>query len=250
MSARLQGRVALVTGGARGIGRAIAEAYAAEGAHVGILDIKGEIATETARAIEAGGGSATGYGGDVARRASFELAVEDLQRRHGRFDILVNNAIWVRYGALASITPELLERMVGSGFHSVIWGMQVAAAAMTDGGSIVNIASVAGFLGMPQAAAYCGIKAGVMGLTRAAATELGPAGIRVNAIAPGSVPTDGAMVNVDQQKMAQRIARTPLRRLGAVTDIAAAACFLASDDSAFMTGDVMTIDGGITHAFA
>ncbi|MGZ9713010.1 SDR family NAD(P)-dependent oxidoreductase [Glaciimonas sp. GNP009] len=247
---RLEGKVMLVTGGGRGIGRAISNAFAREGAHVGILDIKGEIAEEAAQAIRAEGGSSVGFTGDVSQRDSFIRTIDALQKQFGRFDGLVNNAIWVRYGAISSITPEMLDRMVGSGFNSVIWGMQAAGAAMEGcGGSIINIASVAGYLGMSNAAAYCGIKAGVMGLTRAAATDFGPSGIRVNAIAPGAIPTDGAMINVDEQKMQQRISKTPLRRLGTVDDIASAACFLASDESSFITGEILTVDGGIARAF-
>jgi 3-oxoacyl-[acyl-carrier protein] reductase len=142
--------------------------------------------------------------------------------------------------------------MVGTGFNSVVWGIQVAAPAMarSGGGSIINIASAAGFLGIPSAMIYCGVKAGVLGLTRSSAVELGKDKIRVNAIAPGSIVTEGVSINVDENMRAKRIARTPMGRLGQVEDIAAAACFLASDESSFVTGESMLVDGGVTHAFS
>ena len=247
----MEGKVALVTGGAQGIGRAICDRFAAEGAIVAVLDIKADNAERAAQAIRDKGGQAVACAGNVAERATFESAVAMLERDHGRLDVLVNNAIWVRYGPIDAITPEVLDRMVGTGFKSVVWGTQVAAALMAkgSGGSIINIASAAGFLGMPNGLIYCGVKAGVLGLTRASAVELGPKKIRVNAIAPGTIMTEGVSINVDEAGMAKRIARTPVGRLGQVEDIANAAVFLAGDDSGFMTGESMLIDGGVTHAF-
>jgi NAD(P)-dependent dehydrogenase (short-subunit alcohol dehydrogenase family) len=162
----------------------------------------------------------------------------------------VSNAIWVRYGPIDAITPEMLARMTGTGFHSIVWGIQCAAAAMkrSGGGSIINIASAAGFLGIPNGLVYCGVKAGVLGLTRSAAVDLGTHGIRVNAICPGSVQTEGVRINVDPAMAAKRLARTPLGRLGEVADIASAALFLASDESSWITGDALLVDGGATHA--
>lgn len=250
MGSRLKGKVALVTGGAQGIGRAICERFAAEGAIVGVLDIKGENAERAAQTLRDQGVEALAYAGDVAQRATFENAVDDLERRFGHFDILVNNAIWVRYGPIDAITPETLARMTGTGFHSVVWGIQVGSAAMarSGGGAIVNIASAAGFLGIPSGMVYCGVKAGVLGLTRSAAVDLGPQKIRVNAICPGSVHTEGVRVNVNADMEAKRIARTPLGRIGEVDDIASATCFLASADSGFITGESLLVDGGVTHA--
>ncbi|MEJ5152471.1 MULTISPECIES: SDR family NAD(P)-dependent oxidoreductase [unclassified Comamonas] len=249
MTQRFAGKVALVTGGAQGIGRAIVQAIADEGGSVGILDRAEDKAAEVAAAIVAQGGRAHAYGGNVADRDSFSSAIADLKHRYGRFDILVNNAIWVRYGPIADITPEALQRMVGTGFNSIVWGIQTAAEAMDDGGSIVNIASAAAFIGMPQGMVYCGVKAGALGLSRAAAAELGPRGIRVNAVCPGSIPTEGVGINVDAEKVRLRIAKTPMGRLGTVQDIARAACFFASDDSRFVTGESMLVDGGATQSF-
>jgi len=245
---RLEGKVALVTGGARGIGRGIAVAMASEGAVVGVLDLREDLANAVADEIRSAGGSAMAFGGDVAQRDTFLNAVTSLKQAHGQFDILVNNAIWVRYGPISEVTPEMLARMVGTGFNSVVWGIQVGSEAMTAGGSIINISSAAAFVGVPEAMVYAGVKSGVLGLTRSSAVELGPRGIRVNAICPGSVPTDGMKINVDPEMMATRIARTPLGRLGEAEDIASAAMFLASSDSSWITGTSILVDGGATHA--
>ena len=249
MTPRLQGRVALVTGGARGIGRGIVERMVAEGASVGVLDLKLELAQEAATAINAAGGRAVAFGGDVAKRETLFDAAKSLKDEFGKLDILVSNAMWVRYGPIEDITPEVLQRMVGTGFSSVAWGIQAAATYMGEGGSIVNISSAAAFLGLPQGMLYCGVKSGVLGLTRSAAVDLGPRGIRVNAVAPGSVPTEGVKINVDPEKVKIRIAKTPLGRLGTVDDIAAAVCFLASSESSWITGECVKVEGGTTTAF-
>ncbi len=251
MTGCLAGRVALVSGAGNGIGQAIACKLAGEGAIVGVNDLKPEFTTRTVEMIRAAGGMAEALPGDASKRDSVRGLVLEMAARHGRFDVIVNNAAWVRYGSIASITEKTLDRMVAIGFAGVVWGIQAAAEAMAEtGGSIINIASSAAFLGMPNALTYCGIKAGVTGLTRSAAAELGPQGIRVNAIAPGSTQTEAVMAMLDEEKIAMRVARTPLRRMGRVDDIAEAALYLASDRSSFVSGSVMLVDGGITHAFS
>ncbi|WP_206664714.1 SDR family NAD(P)-dependent oxidoreductase [Dankookia rubra] len=243
----LAGRVALVTGAGNGIGRAAALHLAGMGATIGVNDLKPEFVDRVVAEIEAAGGRAIGVTQNISTRDGMRAAVLGLAGQAGRLDILVNNAAWVRYQAVPDIAPETMDRMLDVGFKAVIWGIQAAADAMGEqGGSIVNIASTAAVQGLQNGLVYCGIKAGVTGITRAAAAELGPRGIRVNAIAPSAIPTEGTQRNRNAERDARRVARTPLGRLGAVEDIARAIGFLASGQAGFVTGQVLVVDGGIT----
>lgn len=247
-TATLKDRVALITGSGHGIGKATALRMAALGAVVGVNDLKQEFVDGTVAEITKAGGRAVPVVADVSTREGFRQALLGLAERQGRFDILVNNAAWVRYQSLPDIAPETVERMLNIGFKAIIWGMQAAAEAMDPerGGAIVNVASVAGLISAKNSIVYSGVKAGVMGITRAAAAELGARRIRVNAVAPSAIPTEGTMRNRNAELDARRVARTPLGRLGTVDDIARAICFLAGDDSGFVSAQVMTVDGGIT----
>src|SRR5215475_4030673 len=242
------GRVALITGAGNGIGRATALLLAARGATIGVNDLKPEFVNSTMEAIQVAGGSAVAITQDVATRDGMRAAVLGLAGRQGRLDILVHNAAWVRYQSVPDIAPETVDRMLNIGFKAIIWGIQAAAEAMDAerGGAIINVASVAGVISAKNSIVYSGIKAGVMGITRAAAAELGERKIRVNAVAPSAIPTEGTMRNRNAELDARRIARTPLGRLGTVDDIAKAICFLAGDDSGFLSAQVLTVDGGIT----
>jgi NAD(P)-dependent dehydrogenase (short-subunit alcohol dehydrogenase family) len=241
----LEGRAVLITGAGHGIGRATAHRLTSLGAIVGVNDLREGFVAEAVTALEAEGGHPVGIIKDVSTRDGMREAVHALAEKAGRLDGLVNNAAWVRYQPLPEIAPETVDRMLGIGFKSVIWGIQAAAEVM-QGGSIVNVASVAGLRSAPNALVYSGIKAGVLGITRAAAVDLGARGIRVNAIAPSAVPTEGTAKHRTAEKDAARIARTPLGRLGTVQDMAKAICFLLSDESSFITGQVITVDGGTT----
>jgi NAD(P)-dependent dehydrogenase (short-subunit alcohol dehydrogenase family) len=249
MSKPFQDRVILVTGSGNGIGRATARELAARGATVGINDLKPEFVDAAVADIKARGGNAIAMPQNVATRDGMRAAVLGLAQAAGRFDGLVNNAAWVRYQAVGDIQPETVDRMLDIGFKAVIWGIQAAAEVMDPerGGAIVNIASVAGYRSTPSSIVYSGIKAGIMGITRAAAVDLGGRCIRVNAIAPAAVPTEGTMRNRNMERDARRIAATPLGRLGTVDDVARAVCFLLGDDAGFVTGETLLVDGGTAN---
>ncbi|MCD2172546.1 SDR family NAD(P)-dependent oxidoreductase [Rhizobium sp. C4] len=249
---RLAGRVALVTGGGRGLGRAICEAFGREGAAVGVLDLKPEVAEPAAEAIRAAGGKALAITGNVAKRQDLFDAVSKLRAEFGPVDILVNNAMWNRYGPLEEQTEDMIGRMIDVGLKGVVWGYQAVLEDMTaaGGGAIVNIGSPSSVLAMKNGIMYSAIKAAVSGLTRSGAAEFGPRNIRVNAIAPGSTPTEGANLVVSEEAWERRRQRVPLGRLGTPDDIANAAVFLASEEASFITGDILFVDGGITYAFS
>ncbi|WP_434667346.1 SDR family oxidoreductase [Paraburkholderia sp. A3BS-1L] len=249
MTKQLEGKVALVTGGAQGIGRGIVNKFIAEGAVVGILDRDLEKAQAAVDEIKAQGCQAYAFGGDVAKRETIFMAAGGLVEQAGRFDVMVSNAMWVRYAPVLEITEKDVSMMTGTGFNSVVWGIQAAAEYMKEGGSVVNIASSSGFIGLPKALIYCGVKAGVLGLMRSAAAELGPRGIRVNSVAPGYTETEGVVKNVSEATRKIRQAKTPMPRLGKPEDIANAACFLASDQSSFVNGECVRVDGGSAIAY-
>jgi NAD(P)-dependent dehydrogenase (short-subunit alcohol dehydrogenase family) len=247
----LEGRVAIITGASRGLGRAIADTFAGAGAHVVIADLKEHWAQAVVDDIARTGGKALAFGGDMADRDTVFAMLDTVRRQLGRVDVLVNNAMWNRYEPIEAIRPETYHRMLGVGFGAIVWTTQAAAPIMRDGGggAIINIASVSAQLGIPNAMLYCGIKAGVTGLTRASAVELGPHRVRVNAISPSTVATEGVVAMLSEDTIASRVARTPLRRLGETGDIASTALFLASEASSFITGQVLTVDGGLANAF-
>jgi 3-oxoacyl-[acyl-carrier protein] reductase len=247
MSQAFAGRVALVTGSGNGIGRATALELAAKGATVGVNDLKAEFVDRVVAEITAGGGRALPVVQNVSTREGMRRAVHLMAETSGQLDVLVNNAAWVRYQASPDVAAETMDRMLDIGFKAVIWAIQAAAEVMDSqrGGTIVNLASMAGIVSARNSIVYSGIKAGVAGITRAAAAELGPR-IRVNAVAPSAVPTEGTMRNRNVERDAQRVARMPLGRLGTVEDIAHVICFLAGDDSGYLTGQTISADGGYT----
>jgi 3-oxoacyl-[acyl-carrier protein] reductase len=247
MTRVLEGRAALITGAGHGIGRATALRMASLGATVGVNDLKPEFVDSVVAEIAAAGGKAVAVTQNVASREGIRSAVLGFAKDQGRLDILVNNAAWVRYQSVPDIAPDTMERMLDIGFKAIVWGIQAAAEVMDParGGAIVNVASVAGLVSAKNSIVYSGIKAGVMGITRAAAAELGARNIRVNAVAPSAVPTEGTTRNRNVELDARRIARTPLGRLGTVEDIAKAICFLAGDEASFVSAQIMTLDGGM-----
>jgi len=245
---RLKGQVAFVTGAGRGIGRAVALAFAAEGAIVGVADIDRVTAQATASEIEHSSGTARAFPIDVSRRDDLLHAVDQLVSEFNRLDIVSNNAILFRREPVSEVRQDTCEKMIAVGLESLIWSAQAALQHMDPelGGVIINNTSPAAELGVAGSAVYSAIKGGVSSLTRSLAVELGPRRIRVNAVCPGTVPTPGArQMNSDAIYEARR-QRTPLGRLGTPEDIAAAAVFLASREASFITAAILRIDGGIT----
>lgn len=242
------GKVALVTGAGNGIGKETALQMAARGAIVGVNDLKAEFVDAVVQEITAAGGKAFAVEQNIASREGIRAAVMQTRELGGRFDILVNNAAWVRYQAIPDIQLDTMDRMLDVGFKAVIWGMQAASEVMDPerGGAIVNVASTAAVRSTTNSVVYSGIKSGILGLTRAGAAELGARKIRVNAVCPSAVPTEGTQRNRNAERDAARVAKTPMGRLGTVEDIAHAICFLASEQAAFMSAQALVVDGGVT----
>ncbi len=245
---RLNRQVAFITGGGRGIGRAIALAFAAEGATVGIADIDGESAEATAADIARSSGTARAFAIDASRRDVVLDAAGRLVSEFGRLDAVVNSAIVFRYEPIGEIREETWEWMTSVGLKSLIWGAQAADRYMAPerGGIVIHFSSPVADRGHSGTAVYSAIKGAVGALTRALAVEFAPRRIRVNAISPGAIPTPGARALVDAAGYDARRKRTPLGRLGTEEEIAAAAVYLASSDGAFITGEILHVDGGAT----
>ena len=242
-----QRQVILVTGAGRGIGRAAAERLARNGVSVGVLDISSDLAAETVASIHEAGGRALALTTDVADRAAMLSAAARLSSEFGPLTGIVNDAMWIRYGPIEHLAEDDLDRMLAVGLKGPIWGVQALLAHRGPGAaSVVNLASPVADLGMANTVAYTAVKGAIVALTRQMAVELGPQGIRVNAVAPGAVPTPGARAIVDEAGYAKRRAQTPLGRLGEESEIAAAIAFLCGPDAAFITGEVLHVDGGIT----
>jgi meso-butanediol dehydrogenase/(S,S)-butanediol dehydrogenase/diacetyl reductase len=247
MSEDLTGQVVLVTGAGRGIGGATARLLAARGAAVGVFDIAADLANETADAIRKAGGKALPIVADASDRKAVFDAAAALSAACGPLTGVVNDAIFIRYGPVEGVEEEVLDRMFAVGIKGAFWGVQALLAHRGDKpASVVNLASPVADLGASNTSSYTAVKGAIVALTRQLAVELGPKGVRVNAVAPGAVPTPGARAIVDEAGYAKRRAQTPLGRLGEEAEIAAAIAFLIGPDAGFITGEVLHADGGIT----
>lgn len=250
MAGRFEGQPILISGAGRGLGEGIAKHLAAEGAIVGIADINGESALKVAEAIIADGGRAFSYGADCGSRDDFFRLAEDFASDAGPLRAVINNASVLVYEPIEQVTEETLDRMLSAGLKSVFWGVQAFLAHRDENkpGNILNYSSPVAYRGRPNTGAYTTIKAGIAGLTKVLAGELGPRGIRVNAIAPGSVPTPATEGFVTAEQYEQRAKNIPLRRNGTPEDVAQAAAFLLSDEAEFINGAMLAVDGGIIAA--
>lgn len=244
---RLNNRIAIVTGAARGIGLAIAERFAAEGAAVTIADILDAEGAAAAAAI-----GAHYMHCDVSKAADVEALVSAVVERHGAADILVNNAGIAVGGDFLAVTEEEFDRVLAVNLKGSFLMLQACARQMVKQveagrkpGAIINMSSVNDTLTIPGIVSYCVSKGGVSQLTRATAVALAPHGIRVNAIGPGSISTDMMKgVLADKAALNRALSRTPLGRVGEPSEVASIAAFLASDDASYVTGETIYVDGG------
>lgn len=245
---RFDGRVALVTGGSRGIGRAIVEGLAAEGAKVALVYASNASAAEDlVKSIESKGGSALAIKCDVKVKAEADSAVDQVIEKFGKIDILVNNAGIVRDTLVATMPEEKWRDVIETNLNSVYNFCHAVMRPMMSAryGRIINMSSVAARMSNQGQAAYAASKGGIESFTKCLAVEVAKRGITVNAVAPGFIVTDmtEAVRSAAEDKIVKEI---PVKRLGQTTDIANAVLFLADEKSAYITGDVITVDGGLT----
>lgn len=255
---RLQDRVALVTGAARGIGLAAARALAQEGARVMLCDIDADVLQSAADELLKDGLRVRTARADVSDRDSIAKAVE-AAAGWGRLDVLVSNAAIIDGTPFDSLSPDQWHKVMSINLDSVLYGAQAAMPHLRGSpcASIVNVASIQGLRGQPNSMAYATAKGAVVNLTRCMAVDFGPLGIRVNAIAPGYIDTRMALqhgkTHEHQTEQFQDVfikyGRLPLRRPGKVEDVAGPILFLASDDSRYVTGQVLVVDGGLTSTY-
>ena len=242
----LTGKVALVTGGSRGIGKCCCQQLGRAGAQVMVMDVVQEALDQTVAELSAAGIKAKGYKVDVSDSAGVDACVDKIYEEFGRIDILVNNAGITRDNLLLRMTDEewdIVQKVNLKGTFNLTRAVGRIMLSQRSG-SIVNLASVAGVAGNYGQANYSASKAGVIGLTKTAAREFAKRGIRVNAVAPGFIATDMTKV-VPEAFKTMAVENTPMKRMGLPEEVAAAICFLACDEAKFITGQVLNVDGGM-----
>jgi gluconate 5-dehydrogenase len=241
----IRGKVAVVTGASRGIGRAIAEGFAGAGATVVLTGREESTLAGVGQDIARMGGRASHIVLDVASAGAIDKAFATIAERHGRIDILVNNAGMEEVRPSLEVDEALWDRILDTNLKGAFFAAQAAAKRMTGGGSILNLCSLTSEVGVPTAVPYGASKSGLLGMTRALAAEWAPRGIRVNGIGPGYFRT--ALTEVFYQDEAWQRAmldKIPLRRFGRLEDLIGGAVFLCSDAAAYVTGQVLYVDGG------
>ncbi len=251
--ANLKGKTAIVTGAARGIGAAIAKKLASEGAEVAVCDLKAEWCEETVKALEALQVKAKAYGVNVANSAEVDACVKAVLADFGKIDIMVNNAGITKDGLLMRMSDEDWDAVLNVNLKGTFLFTRAVSRPMMKnkgadgaqlGGSIINIASVVGIIGNAGQANYTASKGGVIALTKTTAKELGSRNVRCNAVAPGFIQSKMTDVLPEEVKKAY-METIPLKRFGTAEDIAKAVAWLASDESAYVTGQVISVNGGM-----
>ncbi len=251
--ANLKGKTAIVTGAARGIGAAIAKKLASDGADIAICDLKAEWCDETVKALEACGVKAKAYGVNVAFSAEVDACVKSVLNDFGHIDIMVNNAGITKDGLLMRMSDDDWDAVLSVNLKGTFLFTRAVSRPMMKnkaadgaqlGGSIINIASVVGIIGNAGQANYTASKGGVIALTKTTAKELGSRNVRCNAVAPGFIQSKMTDVLPEEVKKAY-MDTIPLKRFGTAEDIAKAVAWLASDESAYVTGQVISVNGGM-----
>ena len=244
---KLTGKTAVITGASKGIGAGIALAFGKEGANVVVNYARGKDDAERVAAnIKDSGGKAITVQADVSKQADVNRLFSESEKAFGNLDILVNNAGVYELAPLAQITEDSYRRQFDLNVLGTLLSTQAAVKSMANGGSIINLSSVVSLTPPPSGAVYSATKGAVDVITRTLAQELGPQNIRVNSLAPGLVETEGtrAAGTSEGEFKSYAVSRTPLGRVGLPQDIAKVAVFLASDDSAWITGEVLPVGGG------
>jgi 2-hydroxycyclohexanecarboxyl-CoA dehydrogenase len=240
------GKVAVVTGGGAGIGKALCRMLAERGAAVAILDIDERAAGETVDEIKAEGGSGLAVRTNVAVKAEVDAAIDKVLAELGRIDILVNNAGWTANQPFVEDTPEYWDKVIDINYKAQIYTCRAVIDPMMrqGGGAIVNVASDAARVGSPRQSVYAGAKAGVIGFSKALTTEISKHGIRVNVVSPSTTDTPLTREALSPEQIERREKVIPMRRIGQPEDQASAMLFLASDAAGYITGQVLSVNGG------